>query len=371
MNLLKKATTVILVLAVFIPTFCGRVMAVETSAGAAVVIDGQTGRVLYEKNAHTRLGMASTTKIMTAIIALEKGDLSDVVTVDKRAEGIEGSSLYLRGGDKITLKNLLYGMLLRSGNDAATAVALHFCDSVDEFAVLMTDKAKQLGLENTQFKNPHGLHQEGHYTSAYDLAQITRYGFSLPGFAEMVNCKTYTIDDNIESKVVTNNNKLLQFYDGADGVKTGYTPETGRTLVGSATRGGMRVIAVTLNDRDDWNDHMAMFDYAFENYERRTLTEKNKGYGCVPVKDGVDSDVPILAAEKVSATVLKNGEITMEVKAEKSLKAPVKKGQRAGKVIFKENGKVIGETELVCGCGMEKEKKPGFFRRIINWIMRK
>ncbi|MDP4119158.1 MAG: D-alanyl-D-alanine carboxypeptidase family protein [Bacillota bacterium] len=350
---------------------CMTAGAIEVSAGSAIAIDADSGRVLYEKNAHERRGMASTTKIMTAIIALENGNLNDIVTIDSRAVGIEGSSLYLRAGDKITLKNLLYGMLLRSGNDAATAVALHFCPTVQEFAAKMTQKAKDLGLHDTQFKNPHGLYAKDHYTTAYDLAQITRYAFTLPGFGDMVCSRKYVIDDDIESKVVTNNNKLLRFYDGADGVKTGYTPETGRTLVGSATRNGMRVICVTLNDGNDWNDHMAMFDYSFRNYEIRMLTKKGQGFGCAPVSCGTECDVPLLAASDVKAAVGIGEKIQVEVTTKEGLCAPVKDGQVVGKVVFKENGQKIGETNLISGSEMEKEKKPNIFWRIIKWIMRK
>ena len=350
---------------------CPGALAVTTNAGASIAIDGATGKVFCEKNAHTRMGMASTTKIMTAIIALEKGNLNDIVTVDKRAVGVEGSSLYLEEGDRLSLKNLLFGMMLRSGNDAATAVALHFAPSVEEFAVMMNDKAKELGLKDTCFKNPHGLHEEGHYTTAYDLAQITRYGFTLEGFADIVSTWSYNLNENIHTKTVTNNNKLLNMYNGADGVKTGYTPETGRTLVGSATRDGMRVITVTLNDGDDWKDHMAMFDYAFENFKSINLCESGQGFGCVPVKGGKDSEVPLIAAEKLDALVFKDSKIQVEVTTREEINAPVEKGQSLGKVVFTENGAVLAEAELVAGEGMEKEKKASMFWRIIKWIMRK
>lgn len=369
MRYLKSVLCIVLICSlVYLPVMASYP---QVSAGAAVAIDCGTGRVFYEKNAYTRMGMASTTKIMTAILALEMGNPEDIVVVDERAAGIEGSSLYLRAGDKLTLKNLVSGMMLRSGNDGAAAIALHFCDSIPAFAELMTQKAKDLGLNDTCFKNPHGLYEEGHYTTAYDLAQITRYGFTLQGFAEIVGLRKYEIDDNIETKEVYNNNKLLTMYDGADGVKTGYTPETGRTLVGSASREGMRVITVTLDDRDDWNDHIAMFNYCFDTFKSIKLSGKGQGFGCVPVKNGVDCEVAALATTDVLAVINPDTKITVEVITEEDLKAPVKMGDIIGNVVFKEGEKIVGKTELIAGCDVEKERKPKFLWKFFNWIMGK
>ena len=351
--------------------FGGAVNAMDLSAESAVVIDAASGRVIAGKDAYTRRGMASTTKIMTAVIALEKCNLNETVTVDKRAEGIEGSSLYLKAGDKIILEHLLYGMLLKSGNDAAAAVALHISDSIEDFAGLMTEKAVSLGLKDTAFKNPHGLYEEGHYTTAYDLAEITRYAFTLDGFSDMVSAQSYTIDDDIETKLVVNNNKLLRFYEGADGVKTGYTPETGRTLVGSATRNGMRVITVTLSDRDDWNDHMSMFDYAFNNYELKKLSDKGQGFGCVRVYGGKEPDVPCTAEESLSAAVKKGGKVKVVLRTDENLAAPVEKGQKVGTLSFYDGDDLIGETNLVAAFTAEKAKKPNIFRRIFDFFFGK
>lgn len=346
--------------------------ALSTSADASIAIDALTGEVICEKNAHTKLGMASTTKIMTAILALEHGNMDEVVTIDPRAVGVEGSSLYLEKGDKMTFGTLLYAMMLRSANDGATAVALHLAPSVEEFAEMMNNKAVELGLKNTNFKNPHGLHEEGHYTTAYDLAQITRYGFTLPGFAELVNTTAFNIDADVHTKHVTNNNKLLNMYEGADGVKTGYTPETGRTLVGSATRDGMRIITVTLNDREDWNDHIAMFNYGFENFKSHSLVKKNQGYGCVKVKNGVENEIAVVAKEDFGVMLGADSTVSTRVSIfEDEIKAPVKKGQVLGKVQFFEKESVIGTVDLVAAEDVEKAKKPNIFWRIINWIMGK
>ncbi len=347
-------------------------MALGTSAEASVAIDALTGEVICEKNAYTRMGMASTTKIMTAILALEHGGMEEIVKIDPRAIGVEGSSLYLEEGDEMSFGTLLYAMMLRSANDGATAVALHLAPSVEEFAKMMTEKARELGLRDTNFKNPHGLHEEGHYTSAYDLAQITRYGFTLPGFAELVSSTSFNIDADVHTKYVTNNNKLLNMYEGADGVKTGYTPETGRTLVGSATRDGMRIITVTLNDREDWNDHIAMFDYGFENFKSLSLAQKGHGYGCVQVKGGEASEISVVAAEDFGVLLGKDATVNTRVSVfEEEIKAPVEKGRVLGKMEFYQGDASIGSVDLVAAEDMPREKKPNIFLRIINWIMGK
>lgn len=369
MNFLKR-----ILCFVILASFIGNipVMAIGTSAEASVAIDALTGEIICEKNAYMRLGMASTTKIMTAILALEHGGMDEVVKIDPRAIGVEGSSLYLEEGDEMPFGSLLYAMMLRSANDGATAVALHLAPSVEEFAEMMTEKARSLGLRDTNFKNPHGLHQEGHYTSAYDLAQITRYGFTLPGFAELVSSTSFSVDADVHTKHVTNNNKLLNMYEGADGVKTGYTPETGRTLVGSATRDGMRIITVTLNDREDWNDHVAMFDYGFENFKSFSLAQKGHGYGCVQVKGAEASEIAVVAAEDFGVLLNKGATVSTRVSVfEEEIKAPVEKGRILGRMDFYREDDFLGSVDLVAAEDMPREKKPNIFWRIINWIMGK
>lgn len=371
MNFFKKILCPIIIVMLM---GCLPVSAISTSADASIAIDALTGEVICEKNAHTRLGIASTTKIMTAILALEYGNLDEIVTVDPRAVGVEGSSLYLKEGEQITLGELVTVMIVKSANDGAAAVALHIAPSIEEFSEMMNNKAKELGLENTHFTNPHGLHEENHYSSAYDLAQITRYGFTLPGFAELVSTTDHKVEANIHFKGQTliNNNKLLHMYEGADGVKTGYTPETGRTLVGSATRDGMRIITVTLNDRDDWNDHIAMFNYGFENFRSYLLAEKGHSYGFMKVKNGKAKEVAIVAAENFSVLLSANSSATPRVSIfEKQIKAPVKQGKVLGKVQFYEGDNVIGSVDLVAAEDVAKAKKPNIFWRIINWIMGK
>ena len=253
--------------------------AVGTSASSAILMEAESGRVLYEQNAHEERLIASITKLMTALVALESGhDLEETVTVGEACTRAEGSSLYLRPGEEISLKGLLYGVMLRSGNDAALAVAEHCGGSVEEFVGRMNEKAAQLGMVNSHFANPNGLNAEGHYSSAYDMALLARACLENEALAEIAATKSATVD----GRVLTNHNKLLWQYEGCIGLKTGYTEKAGRTLVSAARRGGMTLIAVTLNDPDDWRDHTALLDYGFSTYAPVTLTEEGKAVARQP-----------------------------------------------------------------------------------------
>ncbi|WP_438351795.1 D-alanyl-D-alanine carboxypeptidase family protein [Paenibacillus sp. FA6] len=242
--------------------------ALSTHAQAAALIDVTSGRILYSKQGDDELRIASLTKIMTAIVAIEQGQFNKPVQVSKNAYGKEGSSIYLKLGEQMTLENMLYGLMLRSGNDAATAIAEHVGGSEEGFVYLMNAKAIELGLKHTHFMNPHGLDAEGHYSSANDLAKLTVYAMHNPTFKEIVKTPVKKAPNPTESWDYKwdNKNKMLRFYEGADGVKTGYTKKALRCLVSSATRNGQQLVTVTINDGDDWNDHRKMLDYGFTNY---------------------------------------------------------------------------------------------------------
>jgi len=247
-------------------------------AKAAALIDVTSGRILFSQRGDEPMKIASLTKIMTAIVAIEQSRLDDKVTVSVRAAGKEGSSLYLKAGEKMTLRNLLYGMMLRSGNDAAVAIAEHVGGSVEGFAYLMNRKAEELGLANSHFANPHGLDQPGHYMSANDLAKLSAYSLRNPEFNKIVETREKKAPNPHESwdyKWV-NKNKMLKLYEGADGVKTGYTKQALRTLVSSATRGGQQLAAVTLNDGNDWEDHQALLDYGFRHFPLQEIVRKGQ-----------------------------------------------------------------------------------------------
>lgn len=256
----------------------GQVQAPEVSAHAAILMDGETGRILYAKQADKSMKIASLTKIMTAILAIEQGTLNEQVTVKPQAVGVEGSSIYLKKGEKIPLQTLLYGLMLRSGNDAATAIAEHIGGSVDGFVFLMNEKAVHLGLTQTNFMNPHGLDHPDHYSSAKDLAILTSYALRNPIFQEIVKTEVKQVPWPGEEwhRKFYNKNKFLRMYKGANGVKTGFTKQAGRTLVTSATKNGRQLICVTLNDPNDWEDHKNLYQFGFSHYAPRSVLAKGE-----------------------------------------------------------------------------------------------
>jgi serine-type D-Ala-D-Ala carboxypeptidase (penicillin-binding protein 5/6) len=263
---------------------------IYTHARAASLIDVESGRLLYSSRGDERMRIASLTKIMTAIVAIENGDLKSLVKVTKNAYAKEGSSLYLKLGEEMPLETMLYGLMLRSGNDAASAIAEHVGGSEEGFVYMMNAKAELLHLTNTHFANPHGLDAEGHYSSANDLAVLTAYALHNPVFKEIVKTQVKTADNPYEKWDYkwNNKNKMLRMYDGADGVKTGYTKKALRCLVSSATRNGQQLVAVTLNDGNDWNDHASLLDFGFNHYPLKTLIrrgDKVNGYELLAAKD--------------------------------------------------------------------------------------
>lgn len=260
----------ILLIAIFFGLFFGDVIykkandnafAGERSAYAVIRCDNF--EILMSNNCYARLPMASTTKIMTALLAIENCKLDEVVNIDNRAVGIEGSSVYLRKGEKLTLRELLYCLMLRSGNDAAVAIALHISDSIEDFAEMMNIRAESLGLTDTHFTNPHGLHDDNHYTSAHDLAVISATAMNNPDFARIVGTKSISIGNGESRRTLINKNKMLSLYKDANGIKTGYTTKSGRCLVSSATKNGVTVVCVVLNISDTYGLSKNLLDKAF------------------------------------------------------------------------------------------------------------
>lgn len=251
----------------------------HVSAQAAILMDVESGRVLFEKNSRESLRIASLTKIMTALVAIEHGDLEETVVTSKNAFGVEGSSIFLKLGEKLTLEEMLYGLMLRSGNDAAVAIAEHIGGSIEGFTFLMNQKAEELGMTDSIFNNPHGLddHPE-HYASAHDLALLSSYALKNDTFATIVSTKRKTapLEGEKWDRVWHNKNRMLTKYPYADGVKTGYTKLAHRTLVSSATKDGHRLVVVTLNAPDDWNDHIHLFEYGYEQYQLVRMDEQGK-----------------------------------------------------------------------------------------------
>jgi serine-type D-Ala-D-Ala carboxypeptidase (penicillin-binding protein 5/6) len=273
MNFWRKSSALVLLIfvAMYMLPWEKAFAAPQVSAQAAAVIDVESGRILYEKQGHGKMRVASLTKIMTAIVAIEEGKLQDVVTVPDYAVGTEGSSIYLKRGEKLTLENLLYGLMLRSGNDAAVTIADHIGGSLEGFARLMNEKAEYLGLTETNFTNPHGLDDSNnHYSSAVDMAKLTAYALRNPEFQKIVATQVKTIPQEGETwdRKLYNKNKMLRLYEGADGVKTGYTKIAKRCLVSSATRDSRQIAVVTLNAPNDWEDHSRLLDYGFKTFNK-------------------------------------------------------------------------------------------------------
>ncbi|MEH7380844.1 D-alanyl-D-alanine carboxypeptidase family protein [Bacillus sp. JJ1533] len=267
----RRLITLFIIVMILIGFLPQKASALSVSAKGAILIEQESGRILYEKNAHQRMRIASITKIMTAILAIESGKLEEMVKVSNNAVRAEGSSLYLKPNEQIKLEDLVYGLMLRSGNDSAVAIAEHVGGSLEGFVFLMNQKAAEIGMRNTEFANPHGLDDhENHYSSAYDMAILTRYAMMNEKYREIASTKVHRAPNPTEKwdRVWRNKNKLLtKLYPYSTGGKTGYTKRAKRTLVSTASKDGIDLIAVTINASDDWNDHMNMFNSAFETYD--------------------------------------------------------------------------------------------------------
>jgi serine-type D-Ala-D-Ala carboxypeptidase (penicillin-binding protein 5/6) len=250
------------------------------SAQRAVLMDGDTGRVLYEKDAHSKSRIASITKIMTAVLAVESGRMDEDVTVSENASGTEGSSLYLKAGEKIKLEDLVYGLMLRSGNDSAVAIAEFVGGSLEGFVHLMNQKAAEIGMKDSHFSNPHGLDDhEDHYSTAYDMALLTKYAMENDLYKKIAGTKVHTApnpEEKWDRKWKNKNRLVTELYKYSTGGKTGYTKRAKRTLVSTASKDGENLIAVTLNAPDDWNDHIGMFEYGFDQFDYKIVLEKGE-----------------------------------------------------------------------------------------------
>ncbi|WP_139203344.1 D-alanyl-D-alanine carboxypeptidase family protein [Thermoflavimicrobium dichotomicum] len=296
------------------------------SAQSAVLMDVASERVLFGKEAQKPMKVASLTKIMTAILAIEKGKLDELVTISPRAVGIEGSSVYLKQGEKVRLRDLLYGLMLRSGNDAAVAIAEHIGGSVEGFVYLMNEKATYLGLQHTHFMNPHGLDHPDHYSTAYDLAKLTAYALKNPVFQEIVKTKSITLSSPWETGRQTffNKNKLLRMYPWADGVKTGFTKQAGRTLVTSATKDGHQLVAVTLNDPNDWYDSIKLFEYGYEHYDLVSIVKREQLIWQKPDHKRGEKEFDLVAGEEFRYPLTAEEKKEKRVKIEPLISYPLK-----------------------------------------------
>ena len=336
--------------------------AAAVSARKAIVMDAATGRVLYEREAESRSLIASTTKIMTALIVCERCNVLDRMRIPEEAVGIEGSSMYLQTGEILTIQDLLYGMMLRSGNDAATALAIYCGGTVEGFAELMNDKARELGLDGTHFANPHGLDAPNHYSTAKDLAVLAAYAMENPIFAMTVGTKTVKAG----SRYLANHNKLLWRLEGANGVKTGYTRAAGRILVSGANRQGRQLICVTIDAQDDWNDHIQLLEQGFSRFQIVELICARQVLGQVEVLGGTEDQVFLEAAENFVYPIAEGENVTVALPDAGFVYAPVSAGEDAGVAHILIDGKAVGKVKLVYTTTVEQKEnvKTNFWQRL-------
>ena len=337
------------------------------SAKSAVLYVPETDEFIYSKNACERLPMASTTKIMTALIALEECVGSEVVRVDDSAIGVEGSSAYLRQGDELTMEELTYALLLQSANDAAVAIACHIGGSVDAFADIMNKRAESMGLTNTHFENPHGLDSKEHYTTAEDLAKIAATALKNPMFKEIASTYKKSFITEERSRTYVNHNKLLNTYDGCIGVKTGFTKKSGRCLVGAAERDGLTFVTVTLDAPCDWQDHKNMLDFGYARLEKICFAEPFEYEYEIPVLDGECKTVTV-ANKDAASMIRERGEADFEshVKLSRFVVAPINEGDILGEVIFTLEGEEYARVNLVAMQSIAKNENKTLWGKITS-----
>ncbi len=349
---------------------CFSVCAIDISAKGAILIEAQSGDVAFEKNADLCLPMASTTKIMTALVVLENCALDKVVTIEPHMTGIEGSSIYLSVGEQLTVRELLYALMLESANDAATALAYTVGGSIEEFADMMNKKALSLGLEHTRFENPHGLDSDEHYTTARELGIIATNAMKNEEFVNIVSTRKITIplNNGEGTRVLINHNKLLRTYDGTVGIKTGYTKKCGRCLVSSAVRDGVMMVCVTLNAPNDWNDHQKLLDYGFSQYVNLNLANEGEYVLDLSVVNGQKSSFIAKNSQSFSTTLKRNKvDISAVFESNRLICAPINVGDTVGKIVFYNSGNKIGEVPVVAKEPVKaKEYKKSIFERIFG-----
>lgn len=360
---MKRILAAVLAVSLICPTCCAVSVPnpPSISASSAILMDVESGRVLYEKDAHSRRLIASTTKLMTALVAVESTPRLDKVITVKPEYQAEGSSMYLKVGEELTLKDLLYGMLLQSGNDAALTVAGGCAGTVETFVKWMNQWAEDIGMSNSHFVNPNGLDDEAHYSTAYDMALLGREVLKNEVLREIMSTRSITV----AGRSLTNHNKLLWQYEGCEGMKTGYTMAAGRTLVSCATRNGQTLICVTLHDPDDWDDHKALLDYGFENWPAHPLTRMGKTFRMVPVAGSLLPWVPVVVESELVYPLTAKERVRVKVSLPEQAEAPIRKGTVAGKLTFMVGEEMVGETYLLYGTDVPANcPEPTLFQRI-------
>ncbi len=345
----------------------------DVSASSAVLMVADTGEVVFEKNAHIKRGVASTTKIMTALITAEqRTPMRLVITTDKMVN-VEGTSMGLKAGDKVTFHDLIYGMLLASGNDAANTAAISIAGSIEKFAALMNEKAKEIGMTNTNFVTPSGLDDENHYSTAYDMALLGCHALENNFFKEACSSVSAKLCYGNEpyARYLSNHNRLLKEYEGALGIKTGFTKKSGRCLVSAAEKNGVMLVCVTLNAPDDWNDHKKLLNYGFEHVTQKNIDIQLPS---LEIAGGSSADVSLELIEPIKvASYCSADQFEAQIKIKGLEFAPVRCGETAGEVRLILDGKIISNTPVivtdnVSAVTVEKEKKINIIKYFINYI---
>jgi D-alanyl-D-alanine carboxypeptidase (penicillin-binding protein 5/6) len=341
------------------------------NAKAFVLMDPISGRILFEKNSEDKRAMASTTKIMTAIIALENGDLRSKVKVSSRAASIGGSSFYLNSGEVLSLENMLYGLLLPSGNDAAVAIAEHIGGTEDNFVRMMNKKALELGALNTHFKNPHGLDDPEHYTTAKDLALIAKYALNIHKFREIVQTKSKEIKEGKNPRHIFSTNRLLWEFEGAIGIKTGYTGNAGKCLVASADNNIFQLLSIVLGTHDHFADSCTLLNYGFNNYQFTPLISKNQYCTTIKVVGGLSDEVDLMTKDGISLVLMENESVIFNSVVPKKIKAPVSKGEQIGELQVYVGNDLACSTSLVAMSNVSIKKYNYILYKIFRyWIKR-
>ena len=377
LKLMTQKLSVIFIFTLYLISFTESSAALDVSAKSAILICADSGCTVWSKNEFEPLAMASTTKIMTALLTLEHAAASGNKEVEITPEmvRVEGTSMGLMQGDIVDLEALAKGMLLPSGNDAANAAAIAVAGETEKFISLMNEKARTLGMKDTKFSTPSGLDKDNHHSTAYDMAVLGAYAMENDAFANIVSQKSAKVKFINPSKTVSlkNHNKLLRLYQHCIGIKTGFTKLAGRCLVSAAQKDGVKLICVTLNAPNDWDDHMSLYNYGFENTVVKNFDDKSFT-SSLKVEGGTCKEVPIGALDDFSVS-LKTGQensVTRQIEIPPSHKAPIEKGQIVGKVVYSIGDKIIGKNDIVAleDVSEVKKEKLGFFKSIINFFSR-
>ena len=354
----------------------------EINSRAAIVIDRNSNTILFGKNEKTKRKMASTTKIMTAIVVIEKSNLNEIVEVSKKSAGTGGSRLGLKTGDKITIHDLLYGLMLCSGNDAAVCLAEHVGGSIEGFAILMNNKAKELGLENTNFETPHGLDKDNHYTTAYELAMLSNYALKNKTFSQIVGTKNYTITINGYSKNLSNTNELLGNLDGIYGIKTGFTNGANRCLVTACKRGNLDIICVVLGaDTKNFRtkDSVKLIEYTFKNFELVNVADlinkqfdlwKSTNLDTFYIKKGATKDIKLKIEDLKNSTIpIKRNlipSLQVSIDCTRYLEAPIEQNFKIGSIKVCSNNDIILDTSILLDCNIDRKNTFDYLKYFIK-----